>query len=344
MSRPPSWSRLTGESRVRAALGRQVPKRLLGRPHQRRPGAPLVGENPLARDVKSALSGVVAEGGELGADRDQELGLACVRAWNQWHEEVWAAPCPGCIRDSHAPERPWLCERERRRSPVFVLHQLHRLSDSSAEAFEAIWRDDLMGALAQNPGIRLLWYATVSDISLHGEEAITMVGIRDTEALSHLAEQSRTGTLASLFGKLHGLRSDIESRLLKPLRHNRLKPDFDAIRTDAVEHKTAAYMHDFVAPRIGKRRGYEQAMEQIYMSLDVNAEISIWAGMEPVVGHIPEQLNISRIQSDERLFSLLTSNAPRERKQPGEWMHDALAVRDRWTTRLVRCTSWSPMY
>ena len=61
--------RRVDQHHVQAALGGQVPQRLQARPDQRRPGVPLVGEDPLLRDVKPAARGVLAQRGELGADR-----------------------------------------------------------------------------------------------------------------------------------------------------------------------------------------------------------------------------------------------------------------------------------
>ena len=61
--------RRVDEHDVQAALGGQVPQRLQRRAGQRRAGVPLVGEDPLFRDVKPARRGVLAERGQLGADR-----------------------------------------------------------------------------------------------------------------------------------------------------------------------------------------------------------------------------------------------------------------------------------
>jgi predicted TIM-barrel fold metal-dependent hydrolase len=36
-------------------------------------------------------------GSVFSQSKDPELGLACVRAWNQWHDEVWAGTHPGRI-------------------------------------------------------------------------------------------------------------------------------------------------------------------------------------------------------------------------------------------------------
>jgi predicted TIM-barrel fold metal-dependent hydrolase len=51
-------------------------------------------------------SQVAGFGGVTFADsKDQELGLACVHAWNDWHNEVWAGSYPGRIIPL---QLPWL--------------------------------------------------------------------------------------------------------------------------------------------------------------------------------------------------------------------------------------------
>jgi len=227
---------------------------------------------------------------------------------------------------------------------VFVLHQVHKLGAHSPDDFEGLWRDQMMGAFVQHSGIRLLWYAKLTDPALRGEEAITMIGLRDVDSLARFCAASEMEDLASQFAEVQSCRSAVETRLLKPLRHNNLQPDFDAIPTNVEQHETFNYMHDFVPPRIGQRRAYEDAMVRIYGGESFTSAVALWAGMETVAGPIPEEINISRIQSPEVLLSVLTNDAPRESRRPGTWLYDALALRDRWTTRLVRCTNWSPTY
>jgi hypothetical protein len=43
------------------------------------------------------------------------------------------------------------------------------------------------------------------------------------------------------------------------------------------------------------------------------------------------------------LQHLLTREVPAEYKRPGTWMHDALELRDRWESRLLRSARWSPL-
>ncbi|MDA8356182.1 MAG: amidohydrolase family protein [Actinomycetota bacterium] len=48
-------------------------------------------------------------GSVFSRSEDQELGLACARAWNRWHEEVWAGTYPERII---ALQLPWLADVE----------------------------------------------------------------------------------------------------------------------------------------------------------------------------------------------------------------------------------------
>jgi hypothetical protein len=43
------------------------------------------------------------------------------------------------------------------------------------------------------------------------------------------------------------------------------------------------------------------------------------------------------------LLGLLTTDIPEEMRAPGTWMHDALALRDRWESKLLRTSPWSPL-
>jgi hypothetical protein len=50
-----------------------------------------------------------------------------------------------------------------------------------------------------------------------------------------------------------------------------------------------------------------------------------------------------RARQPEALLALLSREVPPEHRAPGTWMHDALDVRDRWDSRLLRTTAWSPL-
>jgi hypothetical protein len=53
---------------------------------------------------------------------------------------------------------------------------------------------------------------------------------------------------------------------------------------------------------------------------------------------------MQRIHDTDALLKLFQTEIPPEHRGPGTWMHDALELRDRWTSRLLRTSSWSPLY
>lgn len=64
--------------------------------------------------------------------KDQELGLACVRAWNDWHLEAWAGPHPDRIIPL---QLPWLSD------PQIAADEIYR---NAARGFKAV-------SMAENP-------------------------------------------------------------------------------------------------------------------------------------------------------------------------------------------------
>ena len=52
-------------------------------------------------------------------------------------------------------------------------------------------------------------------------------------------------------------------------------------------------------------------------------------------GRLPEMFNLSEILDVDALVALIAHEIPREYKQMGTWMWEALAARDQWTTRLA---------
>jgi hypothetical protein len=178
-------------------------------------------------------------------------------------------------------------------------------------------------------------------------EIITLTAVADGAALERYGQRVRDGDLADESAVLAALRTGVTTRVMTPLKFNPLSLDLAGIPVVGNERPGEIYLHDFVPPRIGAQRAYEDAMEKVYMSMpdDELLQIVIWAGLETVAGGgpVPESLNISHVRSAAAETQLLSFEAPRENKQLGNWMYDALALRDTWTTRLVRGLRWSPL-
>jgi hypothetical protein len=74
--------------------------------------------------------------------------------------------------------------------------------------------------------------------------------------------------------------------------------------------------------------------------------LTIQAAFQPVLGsHLRREVALmQRIRQPEALLHLLRTEIPPEYRAPGSWMHDALELRDQWASRLLRTSSWSPLY
>ena len=61
--------------------------------------------------------------------------------------------------------------------------------------------------------------------------------------------------------------------------------------------------------------------------------------------HLRREVTLmQRIHDSGALLKLLQTEIPPEYRRPGTWMHDALELRDEWTSRLLRTSSWSPLH
>jgi hypothetical protein len=230
---------------------------------------------------------------------------------------------------------------------VFFVHEIHALTSAQAPTFEATLRERWAPAVAREPGMRLAWCARSMPGAIAFPEIITLTAIADGPTLERFGTRRRDGDLREEGRALSSSRTGVTTRVLTPLSFHPLVVDVDAVPTTYTDDPSEVYLHDFVPPRLGMQRAYEDAMQKIYMGMsgDELLQIVIWAGLETVAGGgpVPETLNISHVRDAGAVTKLLAFEAPRENKQLGSWMYDALKLRDTWTTRLVRSLTWSPL-
>jgi hypothetical protein len=229
---------------------------------------------------------------------------------------------------------------------MILLHQVHSLIDGAAVEFERQARDEWLPGLASDEA-RFAFYAVPTGAAARQDEAITMVAFADGGALGRFSERVRTGDLSPLAVSQALLRTGVATRMLKALDYDPSGLTVADIPVEPRERPPVAYMHDFVPPANGQNRAYVDMMRERYMAL-TETELSgvvlrmswetVWGG-----GPVPEMFNLSEIRSPEALLQLVGKEIPIEYKQMGTWMWEALAVRDRWTTRLVRSVPWSPI-
>jgi hypothetical protein len=230
---------------------------------------------------------------------------------------------------------------------MLYVHQLMTAPISGRAAVDTFLRDEWLPAVARADGARLAWVAYGLDGSVAPDDVCMLTAVRDAAALERLGDRLQSGDLAAPAGELAGMVRSQRVRMLKPLRYNKFDHAIESIPTEPQAGPTAAYMHDFVAPVPGRNRAYEDLMAERYMNLsdDALSQVVLRASYETAAGGgpQPEHFNLSEIRSSEALVQLLVYEIPKEHKQMGTWMWEGLGVRDRWTTRLVRCATWSPV-
>lgn len=231
---------------------------------------------------------------------------------------------------------------------MYFVHELHSLTTDTAAAYEATLRDRWAPALAATAGARLVWCARSTPASFTGPEIITLTAVPDGPSLERLGQRMRDGDLRDEVVRLDAARDRVTRRIVAPLRFSTYRPDLDALPILAEEPATGLYIHDFVPPRIGMQRPYEDGMEQMFLqALQVEySDFVMWAGFETVAGGGPgpESLMLTLIQNPEAGTRLLSEGSSRESVKPGAWLFEALKLRDTWTSRLVRVVPWSPTH
>jgi hypothetical protein len=235
---------------------------------------------------------------------------------------------------------------------VLFLHETHHVAGYHEDAFEAAFREGWMPALADGDDARLLWYLNLAHGSGWSYQVITITAVRDGAAYERLARRIQAGDLQDWMRELDAFRHDVEGKVLLPLPWSPLTDiDLASVPTDGGEHEPGMYMEDTMWPHEGKLLDYIDASGTVYArSLEhrdtgVPRFLEIEAGFQPAFGsHVKREVTLmQRILDPDRLLGLLMTDIPAEMRAPGTWMHDALQLRDRWESKLLRTASWSPL-
>jgi hypothetical protein len=227
---------------------------------------------------------------------------------------------------------------------MIYLHQIHQLRPGGEPAFDQFVREEWLPGVNRHEGARFAWYGTSTDVARFADEAITITAFDDMAGLGRFADAERHGDLARA---LAGHRVGVQTRLLRNIDYDPWTSAGTTVPPEPQDGPVVAYMHDFVPPVIGQMTAYIDMMRERYMALSSQdlSGVVLRASWRTVSGGgpLPEMFNLSEIRDIDALVSLVAHEIPREYKKMGTWMWEALATRDRWTTRLVRSSSWSPV-
>jgi hypothetical protein len=231
---------------------------------------------------------------------------------------------------------------------VLFVHETHALVGSREDEFEAAWRDGWMPLLAEGDDARLLWYCHHAHGSGPAYQAVTVTAVRDGAAWERLARRLADGDLRKWAAAADDLRHAVTAKILMPVPWSPLQEvDLADVPADGAAHELSIYMEDTGWPHRGRADDYvELAGSRYAPSLEGSGFLSMEAAFRPAFGsHRRDELVLmQKILDADRLTRLLTTEIRPEYRAPGTWMHDALDVRDRWESRLLRTSAWSPLW
>lgn len=235
------------------------------------------------------------------------------------------------------------------------VHELHEVRGASEDAFEECLRTGWLPALARDADARLLYVLKQAHGSGASYRVVTITALRDAAAWGRTQQRVASGDLCELARTLDGLRHDVRAKLLIPLPWSPLQEiDLAAVPAEAAGERRplSLFMEDTVWPFEDRLEDYVARSGEHYLAeMRSQAEregtlLTILAGFRTAYGAgLRREIVLWQKLSEPRgLRPLLTNEVPERYKQPGGWMHDALALRDRWESRLLRSVAWSPWH
>jgi len=235
---------------------------------------------------------------------------------------------------------------------MLLLHEVHEVAGRHEDAFEAAFREGWLPALARGDDARLLHFLHHAHGTGVSYNVVTVTWLRDAAAWERLAARIHKGDLAKWSADVDGLRHEVTGKLLVPLPWSPLQeiPVAD-VPTGAVSRDPVVYMEDTVWPYEGgldryiERAGAHYAKEMADHAREGAAILQVEAAFRTAfgTGRRREVVLWQRVVRPKALSALVAREVPERYKQPGGWMHDALELRDRWESRLLRSAPWSPL-
>jgi len=232
------------------------------------------------------------------------------------------------------------------------MHETHQVVGRHATAFEALFRDQWMGALARSDDARLVWYLNHAMGSGPAYQVVTITAVADGAAWEGLSQRMLNGDLSELTSRLDEYRYQVDGKLIVPVYWSALQEfDLGGVPVDGGEHELSVYMQDTGWPDAPLDdyidlwdRDYWQFMRQIPPDkklLDIQACFQVAHGS----GIRPEAILMQKIMNFSTLGNLLTSVEEYDPTTwPGSYMAKGLELRDQWESKLLRTSSWSPLF
>lgn len=233
---------------------------------------------------------------------------------------------------------------------MLLVHETHTVAGRSEQAFEAAWRDEFLPALGGDATARLISYLHQAHGTGPAYTVVTLTAVRDASAWDVLSARLRDGDLAGWAASIDALRHEHRAKVLAPLPFSPSRGlDLEEIPVEPQDHAQALFMEDTAWPHRGKYEAYLEKAGTLYLETLRKSEgrslLSLEAAYSPAWGTGPRREIVlwQRVVKPEALPGLFGHDVPEQFSGPGTWMHDALEVRDRWESRLLRSAAWTPV-
>ena len=232
---------------------------------------------------------------------------------------------------------------------MLFIHEIHDVRGAGEDAFEAAIRDEWMPSLANGDDARLLWYFHHAHGSGPAYHVVTITAVKDGAAYERLARRLKSGDLQPFAARLDDLRHRVDAKVLVPVHWSPVQEfDFAAVPVDGAEHELAIYMEDTGWPHAALDDYIDFWGTSYYAPMKARGSglLDIQITFQPLwgAGRRKEAILLQKVMDHDMLRDLLTHDTPAAYKQPGMFMHDALAYRDRWESKLLRTSAWSPLF
>ena len=236
---------------------------------------------------------------------------------------------------------------------MLIVREVHRVAGASEHEFEAAFRDRFLPELAAGDDARLLAYLHLAHGTGRAYEVVTLTAVRDGAAYERLVERVREGDLRSWVADVDRLRHEADATILVTVPWAPpVVADLSEIPTEPTSHPLTVFMEDTARPHEGKVDDYLAAARDHYAPTLAEgrhggrAMLNLESVWQTAWGGGPRRAVVlwQRVRDPASLGRLIGSEIPSEHQAPGTWMHDALAVRDDWQSRLLRTSSWSPLH
>jgi hypothetical protein len=234
---------------------------------------------------------------------------------------------------------------------MLFIHETHRVDGRKEDEFEAAYRDGWMPLLAKDDDARLLWYTNHAHGSGVSYNVVTITAVRDAATWERLALRLQQGDLQDWARAVDQFRHDVTGKILIPVYWSRLQEmDLATVPTNGLEHEPSLFMEDTGWP-YSALDDYIKCWHDIYYEPmqrlpEDRQMLEIQACFQVAHGSYKrrEAMLWQKIRNVDMLVSLLSREVPPAYRKPGSYMHDALAYRDHWESRLLRTSAWSPLH